>query len=150
MNLSSDSGKNIFRVKKMKDYKKSGAVFLLGAGGYYLLELLWRGHSHWSMAAAGGISLLMITKVFRKLKNAPHYFKAIIGGGIITAVEFVFGIVFNLLLRMSIWDYSAVPGNILGQICPVFSVLWCGISFIVSVIEKNIFDGKFLPKKALP
>lgn len=134
----------------MENYKKDGAVFVFGAAGYYLLEVLWRGHSHWSMAAAGGISLLMLMKAFRKLKNAPHYFKAIIGGGIITGVELIFGIVFNIMLGMSVWDYSAVPGNILGQICPVYSVLWCGVSFIVSVFEKMLSVGKIFPKKALP
>ena len=135
----------------MEKIKKEGAVFLFGAAGYYLLEVLWRGYSHWTMAAAGGISLLLLTKTFGKLKKAPHYFKAIIGGGIITGVEFVFGVIFNLLFGMGIWDYSAVPGNILGQICPVYSIIWCGISFLVSVFEKMLSGGKrFLPKKALP
>lgn len=135
----------------MEKIKKEGGVFLFGAVGYVLLETLWRGHSHWSMAAAGGISLLFLIKTFRKLKNAPHYFKAIIGGGIITAVEFIFGIVFNLLLGMGVWDYSSVWGNILGQICPVYSIFWCGISFVVSVFEKMLSGGKIVfPKKALP
>lgn len=143
--------KNNFRVIDLEKIKNDGKIFAFGAAGYYLLETLWRGHSHWSMAAAGGISLLLLIKTFKKLKNAPHYFKAIIGGGIITAVELVFGIVFNLMLGMSVWDYSSVPGNILGQICPVFSVLWCGISFFVSVFEKIFSSGKFgFPKKALP
>ncbi len=136
---------------KMEKIKKDTGTFLFGAVGYVLLETLWRGHSHWSMAAAGGISLLLLLKTFRKLKNAPHYFKAIIGGGIITAVEFVFGIIFNIMLGMGVWDYSAVWGNIMGQICPVYSVFWCAISFAVSVFEKKLSSGKiFLPKKALP
>ena len=143
--------KNIFRVKKMEKMKKDGKIFLFGAVGYVLLETLWRGHSHWSMAAAGGISLLFLMKAFKKLKNAPHYFKAIIGGGIITGVEFIFGVIFNLVLGMEVWDYSAVQGNILGQICPLYSVLWCGLSFGVSVFEKMLSAGKnVFPKKALP
>ncbi len=135
----------------MEKLKKDGGIFLFGAAGYVLLETLWRGHSHWSMAAAGGISLLFLIKIFKKLKNAPLYFKSIVGGTIITAVEFVFGVVFNLMLGMSVWDYSSVPGNILGQICPIYSILWCGISFIVSLFEKMLSGGKiaFL-KKALP
>ena len=135
----------------LEKIKKEGAVFLFGGAGYYLLETLWRGYSHWSMAAAGGISLLFLLKAFSKLKNAPHYFRAIIGGGIITAVELVFGIVFNLFLGMSVWDYSSVRGNILGQICPVYSIIWCGISYIVSVFERMFALGKIgFPKKALP
>ena len=135
----------------MEKIKNNGKFFVLGAAGYYMLETLWRGHSHWSMAAAGGISLLFLINIFRKLKNAPLYFKSIVGGTVITAVEFVFGIVFNLFLGMSVWDYSSVPGNILGQICPAFTVLWCGLSVGVALFEKLLSSGKiFLPKKALP
>lgn len=135
----------------MENFKKDGKIFAIGAAGYFFLETLWRGYSHWSMAAAGGISLLFLIKTFKKLKNAPHYFRAIIGGGIITGVELVFGVVFNLFLGMSVWNYSAVPGNILGQICPVYSLLWCGISFVVSVFEKIFSTGKIVfSKKALP
>jgi hypothetical protein len=138
-------------VINLEKLKKDGKIFAFGAAGYFLLETLWRGYSHWSMAAAGGISLLLLIKTFKKLKNAPHYFKALVGGGIITGIELLFGIVFNLFLGMSVWNYSSVPGNILGQICPVYSLLWCGISFIVSVFEKTFSSGKFvLPKKALP
>ena len=135
----------------LEKLKKDGKIFAAGAVGYFLLETIWRGYSHWSMAAAGGISLLFLIKTFKKLKNAPHYFKALVGGGIITAVELVFGIVFNLLLGMSVWNYSSVPGNILGQICPVYSFIWCGISFIVSVFEEMFSSGKIaFTKKALP
>ena len=46
-------------------------IFTAGAAGYTLLEVLWRGHSHWSMAAAGGISLLLLSKEFHKLAAEP-------------------------------------------------------------------------------
>ena len=143
------SRENYFRVKKMSNIKKDGIVFAAGAVGYTLLEVLWRGHSHWSMAAAGGISLLLLSKVFRKLTAAPIYFKSIIGGGIITVIELCFGAVFNLGLGMHVWDYSGVRGNILGQICPVYTVLWCLICAPVSYFQKKIEEGKFA-KKALP
>ena len=135
----------------MEKIKKDGGLFLFGAVGYVLLETLWRGHSHWSMAAAGGISLLCMVKLFKKLKDTPLYFKSLVGGTVITAIEFVFGVIFNIILGMSVWDYSSVPGNILGQICPAFSVLWCGIGFAVAFFEKMIFSGRiFFFKKALP
>ncbi len=138
-------------VIKMNGYKHDGAVFLTGAAGYTLLEVLWRGHSHWSMAAAGGLSLVVLFKTFKKLSAAPIYFKSIVGGGIITAIEFVFGVVFNLILGMGVWDYSEVKGNILGQICPVYTALWCLICVPVSYFEKLISTGKIkFPKKALP
>ena len=135
----------------MESLKNNGKIFAIGAAGYFILETIWRGHSHWSMAAAGGISLLCIVKIFRKMKDAPLYFKSLVGGTIITAIEFVFGIIFNIFLGMAVWDYSSVPGNILGQICPAFSILWCGLSLVVAFFEKNFSYGKIIfMKKALP
>jgi uncharacterized membrane protein len=29
---------------------------------------------------------------------------------------------------MDVWDYSNMPLNILGQICPIFTVIWVGIA----------------------
>jgi uncharacterized membrane protein len=29
---------------------------------------------------------------------------------------------------MNVWDYSDMPFNLLGQICPSFSLLWVGIA----------------------
>ena len=85
------------------------------------------------------------------MKAAPLYFKSLVGGTIITAIEFVFGIIFNIFLGMSVWNYSSVPGNILGQICPAFSILWCGLSLVVAFFEKMFSSGKIVfPKKALP
>ena len=133
----------------MSNIKKDGMIFAAGAVGYTLLEMLWRGHSHWSMAAAGGISLLALSKTFHKLAAAPIYFKSIVGGGIITMIEFCFGAVFNLGLGMHVWDYFVVRGNILGQICPVNTVLWCLIFAPVSYFQQKIEEGKFA-KKALP
>ena len=135
----------------MEKIKNNGKIFAFGAVGYFLLETLWRGHSHWSMAIAGGISLLCMVKLFRKMKNAPLYFKSLVGGTIITVIEFVFGVIFNIILGMSVWDYSSVPGNVLGQICPAFSILWCGLSLAVASFEKMFSSGKIIfLKKALP
>lgn len=92
----------------MEKIKKDCGIFLFGAAGYYMLETLWRGYSHWSMALAGGISLLAMMKIFANLKNAPLYFKALVGGTIITVVELLFGLFFNRILGMGVWDYSNV------------------------------------------
>lgn len=135
----------------MKSLKKYGILFAVGALGYMLLEVLWRGHSHWSMAAAGGISLVLLSKIFRTIAKAPLYFKAIVGGITITLVEFCFGAVFNLWLGMRVWDYSGVKGNILGQICPPYTVLWCFICIPVSYFQEKIESGKIkFTRRAIP
>lgn len=36
--------------------------FLFGVGGtvYYLMEIIWRGYSHWSMFALSGVCFIII------------------------------------------------------------------------------------------
>jgi uncharacterized membrane protein len=58
----------------------------------------------------------------------PFLKQMLIGMLIITYFEFITGCVLNIWLGWGIWDYSNIPGNILGQICPVFSFLWFWIS----------------------
>ena len=50
--------------------------------------------------------------------------QAVIGALIVLAVEFVSGCILNLWLGLGVWDYSNQPGNVLGQICPAFGLLW--------------------------
>jgi uncharacterized membrane protein len=42
---------------------------------------------------------------------------------------------------MDIWDYSDMPLNILGQICPIFSLLWVVIALaflpLADVLNKD-------------
>lgn len=102
--------------------------FGIGGAGYALIEILWRGRTHWSMALAGGICFIMFSLVAEKLYSLPLLLKAVIGACGVTAVELVFGIVFNLIFDMGVWDYSNQPFNFMGQICLSFSAAWCGLA----------------------
>lgn len=99
-------------------------LFVLGGVGYYSLEVLFRGFSHWSMALCGGICLCLIYLANRRLSHRPLILRALIGAVIITAVEFAAGCILNLYLHWGIWDYSHLPLNLWGQITPVFSGVW--------------------------
>lgn len=44
------------------------------------------------------------------------------------------GLVLNICLGMAVWDYSTLPGNLWGQICPQFWALWCLLSLPMIVI----------------
>ena len=48
------------------------------------------------------------------------------GAGAITAVELATGLLVNR--DFSVWDYRGQPGNVLGQICPMFMALWVPLS----------------------
>ncbi|MBQ6539421.1 MAG: hypothetical protein IJL71_00140 [Oscillospiraceae bacterium] len=94
---------------------------------YNLLEIAWRGYTHPSMFAAGGISLTLIYLITVKTA-VPFAVKAAIGGLAITAVELAFGIVVNLTLGLNVWDYSGHRYNLLGQICPIATLGWTLLS----------------------
>lgn len=102
--------------------------FVIGSVGYALIELLWRGRTHWSMALAGGICFIMFSLVAEKLYRFPLVLKAVVGALGVTAVELAFGVVFNLILGLNVWDYSNQPFNLMGQICLSFSAAWLGLA----------------------
>lgn len=113
-------------------------TFLYGALGYGMLEILWRGRTHWSMLLAGGVSLCGIKKL-SSLK-AGLAATAARCATLITAVEFTTGMLVNKIGKMNVWDYSKEKGNVLGQICPKFTALWYLLSLpIVNFYRKHIF-----------
>ncbi|MBQ3112645.1 MAG: hypothetical protein IJC70_07245 [Firmicutes bacterium] len=104
-------------------------LFLLGSSCYPLLELAWRGHTHWSMALAGGCAALLLGGIARR--RCTFAYKCVLGALAITCVEFSFGLLFNVLGGLQVWDYSAQPFNIMGQICLPFCLLWLLLSALV-------------------
>ena len=112
----------------MRKAKNNIIIFSFGALGYGLMEILWRGYTHWSMLTAGGICFVFFAKISEKLKNTGLLIKSFIGSGFITAIELVFGIIFNVILKKNVWDYSKLPLNLGGQICALYSFIWLIIS----------------------
>ena len=120
-------------------------IFLLGGHGYCTLEIIWRGRTHYSMFFAGGIIFMIFFFIAEQMKKAPLITKCLLGAVIITAIEFIFGYIFNLKYDMNVWDYSNMPLNLLGQICLPFSVLWFGLSFVLFkwVIKGDLYQRFF-------
>ena len=112
----------------MKSIKRYGLFFIIGAIGYAAIEIIWRGHTHWSMMIAGGLAFVLFSIVSERLRGKNILVKAAVCGLGVTAIEFVFGVIFNLWLKMNVWDYSYMSLNILGQICPVFTLMWVGLA----------------------
>ena len=100
------------------------AVFVLGGCAYGLMEILYRGHTHWTMLVTGGACVLTLFYLREWLLAQPLVLGALAGAGIITIYELSVGMIVNLKLGWQVWDYSAQPGNVLGQICPAFTAIW--------------------------
>ena len=111
---------------------------LFGIGGvlYVLLEHLWRGYSHWTMFVLGGVSFVFLGLINEIIAWQMLLWKQmLIGTAGITTLEFVTGCIVNLWLGWHVWDYSGMPGNILGQICPQYTILWILVSLAGIVLD---------------
>ncbi len=113
-------------------------VFLAGAFAYYFAELIYRGYSHITMFFAGGICFFLIYICEKRMASVHILLRVVVYAFMITAVEFVFGVVFNIMLDMKVWDYSDQPFNILGQICPGFVLMWMFLAFPAVFLCKQI------------
>lgn len=95
-------------------------VYLFGGIMYGLMEVIWRGHTHWTMTLTGGTALLILYIINIKMSNCNIFLKCLIGASAITLLEFTVGVIINIILKWNVWDYSNRPLNILGQVCPLF------------------------------
>ncbi|MDD5952350.1 MAG: hypothetical protein PUC32_01660 [Oscillospiraceae bacterium] len=102
-------------------------LFCTGGVLYPLLEIAWRGWTHRAMGLAGGICLCLIDRTCDNARR-PLWKQCALCAICITAVEFGFGVALNLIGHRKVWDYSHVPGNLLGQICLPFTILWFFLS----------------------
>lgn len=135
--------------KKIKMGLKYG--FLLAVGGliYILIELLFRGRTHISMFFLGGVCFISVGAINEVLSwETPMVVQMLVGGAIITLLEFISGCILNLLLGLNVWDYSNMYGNVLGQICPLFSFIWVMLSGVAIVLDdwiRYLFFGEEKP-----
>lgn len=105
-------------------------AFLIGMV-YFTLEGFWRGWTNITMLFIGGTCGLLIG-LLNQHTGLKVWQQTIIGTGIALAVELVSGLFFNQLLGLGIWDYSNEWGNLYGQICPVYALMWfCLVPFSI-------------------
>lgn len=116
--------------------RKYIALGITGGLLYVLIETVWRGYSHWTMFALGGLCFLALGLINEVLSwDTPLWKQVLIGACLITGLEFLTGCIVNLWLGWNVWDYSAMPGNILGQICPQYFLLWLPVSLAGIILD---------------
>ena len=120
----------------MGNFYKYSLLFFIGGFIYYLIEIIYRGYSHWTMFLLGGCCFVLIGLVNEIIPWKMKLWKqGLIGTGIITSLEFITGVIVNIILKWNVWDYSETPFNIMGQICLPFSFLWFFISLAAIILD---------------
>lgn len=117
------------------ELQKSILLFVMGGVLYYSVELLWRGRSHISMFVDGGVCFVLIGLLNEAAPGLPLSVQAVLGAVIISGSELLAGLIVNRWLGLCVWDYSAVRGNVLGQVCLPFFAAWMPLSILASVTD---------------
>ncbi len=112
-------------------------LFAIGGAAYNAIEILWRGYSHWSMFLLGGTCFHLIGKIGGRLWQRGLLTVAVACSVAVTAAEYLSGCVLNLRLKLNVWDYSHMLGNIHGQVCLLYSLLWGALSIATVPIYRK-------------
>ena len=114
-----------------------GILFLIGGRLYTLIELLWRGHTPWSMFLLGGACFVIMGLLNEHIFSwsLSLMMQAIVSAVIITVLEFLTGCIVNILLGWDVWDYSRLPYNLYGQICLYYFLLWIPLSVAGIILD---------------
>ncbi len=119
-------------------------VFAAGGMIYVLIELLFRGYSHWTMFIVGGLAVMGLYLISAMRESAWR--KWIMGTAVILTIEFVAGIIINIILGWGVWDYSAHRYNLYGQICLPFAFCWLGLCIpanaLCELARRKIFNPR--------
>lgn len=125
-------------------------LFCIGGLAYVLIELLWRGYSHWSMFIVGGMCFILIGGINEYYPwDMPLWKQMLVSAVIVTLIELAAGLILNIWLKRGVWDYSGLPFNFMGQICLYFSVVWFFLAFPAIVIDdylRHWLFGEEFPK----
>ena len=102
-----------------------------GGTMYFLLEVVFktlRGKPEqisWTMLVLAVLLTIPVERCGEQLPwEVPLWLQALACAVLVTAVELAAGLILNIWLGLDIWDYSHLPFNLWGQICPQFAAVW--------------------------
>lgn len=113
-------------------------IFIIFGILYGLIEILFRGYTHWTMLVLGGFCGVFIGLLNEITPTMKVSIQMLISSIFVTVLELVFGYILNIRLGLHIWDYSNQAFNFKGQICLVFSILWFFLSLLVIYLDDCI------------
>lgn len=123
-------------------------LFAIGGLIYSIIEIAYKGDTHWSMLVTGGIAFVLIGGLNSYLDGEiPLLLQMAVSSAIITMLEYVCGCVVNLYFNLNVWDYSTQPFNLNGQICLLFVVLWFLLALPAIFLDDYLRTALFGEKK---
>lgn len=112
-------------------------LWFWGGTVYFLLEVAYKTATHepqrisWTMLVVAILLTVAVERCGEQLPwRVPLWLQALCCAVLVTAVELAAGLILNVWLGLGVWDYSHLPGNFLGQICPQFFAVWWGLCFL--------------------
>lgn len=118
-------------MRKSGKWILSMLLWTWGGTMYFLLEVLYktcRGAPErisWTMLVLAVILCIPVERAGSELPwECPLWLQALACSALVTVVELAAGLILNVWLDLGVWDYSRLPFNILGQVCPQFMAIW--------------------------
>ena len=118
-------------------------LWVFGGTLYFLLEVIFKsvtGHPErisWTMLVVAILLTIPVERAGEQLPwEVPLWLQALCCAALVTTVELAAGCVINLWLGWDVWDYTAMPGNLWGQICPQYSAIW----WVLCLVFIPMFD----------
>lgn len=100
------------------------------------------------MFILGGLCFIIIGLLNEKLfKKNSLILQSLMGSGVITILEYITGLIVNIILKWNIWDYSNLLFNIHGQICLLFTGIWILVSMIAIIVDDYLRYWLFKEEK---
>ena len=113
-------------------------TFFIGGILYGIIEVLFRGHTHWTMVVTGGMCFMLFYIVNLRLNTNSLILRCFFSAAIITLFEFLVGYVVNIVYGLRVWDYSNQILNYRGQICLLYSSIWFAFGIPMTLLANYI------------
>lgn len=127
----------------LKKFNKYVFLFWFGGSFYVTIEVIYRQYSHISMLILAGLVFIIVDLLNEVWSwELQLIWQVLIGTAIATIGEFITGCIVNLWLGLNVWDYSNLPFNLYGQICPQFVLLWIPI-ILLAIILADVIRWRF-------
>lgn len=108
----------------------------LGVMVYPWLEIWYRGYTHISMAMAGGLAMAFFAALGFFRLSRPS--KMLLSCLFVLILELNIGLICNMMLGLSVWDYTALPFSFCGQICLFYALLWFMLALPFGILAERL------------